>query len=55
MSQDQIDALVARLATDPAFASALGAARTATDAQLIAAEHGFDVTAGELAAVSMEL
>ncbi|MCX6433148.1 MAG: Nif11-like leader peptide family RiPP precursor [Actinobacteria bacterium] len=49
MSQDQLDALVARLASDPTFASALSAATTAEDAQRIAAEHGFDVTAGELA------
>ena len=54
MSQDQIDALVARLASDPAFASALGAAASADDAQRIAAEHGFDVTTGELAAAPIE-
>ena len=55
MSQDQIDALVARLASDPAFAAALGAATSADDAQRIAAEYGFDVTTGELADASIEL
>lgn len=54
MSQDQIDALVARLASDPAFASALDSAPTPEDAQRIAAEHGFDVTTGELAAASTD-
>ena len=49
MSQDQLDALIARLASDPAFASAFGAASTPEDAKRIAAEHGFDVTTGELA------
>ena len=54
MSQDQLDALVARLASDPAFASALAAATTTEDAQRVAAEHGFDVTPVELAAASSE-
>ena len=54
MSQDQIDALVARLANDPAFAAALGAAASADDAQRIAAEYGFDVTTDELAAAPTE-
>ncbi len=54
MSQDQIDALVARLASDPAFAAALGAAANADDAQRIAAKHGFDLTTGELAAASIQ-
>jgi len=54
MSQDQIDALIARLASDPAFASALDGATTAEDAQRIAAEYGFDVTPSELAAASSE-
>ena len=54
MSQDQLDALIARLASDPAFASALAAATTAQDAQRVAAEHGFDVTPSELAAASSE-
>ena len=54
MSQDQLDALIARIASDPAFAAALAAATTADDAQRIAAEHGFDVTPGELAAADAE-
>lgn len=54
MSQDQLDALIARLASDPAFAAALGAATTPEDAQRIAAEHGFDVTPSELDAASSE-
>ena len=48
------DALIARLASDSAFASALAAATTPADAQRIAAEHGFDVTPGELAEASAE-
>ena len=52
MSQEQLDALIARLASDAGFASALAAAATSEDAQRIAAEHGFDVTPGELAAAS---
>ncbi|MCX6433509.1 MAG: Nif11-like leader peptide family RiPP precursor, partial [Actinobacteria bacterium] len=52
VSQDQIDALVARLTSDPAFAASLTVAPTPEDAQRIAAEHGFDVTPGELAAAS---
>ena len=51
-TSDQFDALIARLASDPAFASALAAATTPEDAQRIAAEHGFDVTPGELAAAT---
>ena len=39
MSQDQLDALIARLASDAAFASALDAATTPEDAQRIAAEN----------------
>lgn len=54
MSQDQIEALVARLASDPMFSSALGAATTPQDAERIAAEHGFDVTAGELASIASD-
>ena len=54
VSQDQLDALIARLASDPAFAAALAAATTAEDAQRIAAEHGFEVIPGELAAASWE-
>ncbi len=52
MSQDQLDALIARLASDAAFVSALDAAATPEDAQRIAAEHGFDVTPSELADAS---
>ena len=48
MSQDQLDALIARLAVDPDFSSALGAATTEGDAQQIAAQNGFDVTSDEL-------
>ena len=49
MSQDQRDALIARLASDPTLASALAVAATADDAQRIAEEHGFDITFAELA------
>ena len=52
MSQEQLEALIARLASDPAFASALAAATTPEDAQQVAAEHGFDVTPGELVAAT---
>ena len=52
MSQDQLDALIARLASDPTFASALSAATTAEDAQRVASEHGFDVTPAELTALA---
>ena len=54
MSQDQLDALIARLSSDSAFAAALAAAATSEEAQRIAAEYGFDVTPGELAAASTE-
>ncbi len=52
MSQDQLDALIARIASDPTFAAALSAAATAEEAQGIAAEQGFDVTASEFAAAA---
>ena len=52
MSQDQLDALIARIASDPAFAAALAAATTAEEAQGIVAEQGFDVTASEFAAAA---
>ena len=52
MSQDQLDALIARIASDPTFAAALTAATTAEEAQGIAAEQGFDVTASEFAAAA---
>ena len=54
MSQEQLDALVARLNSDPDFARALGAASSADDALGIAAANGFGVTAGELAGVEWE-
>ena len=54
MSQDQVAARIARLVSDTDFASALAAATTAEDAHRVAAEHGFDVTPGELAAASSE-
>ncbi len=52
MSQDQIDALVARLASDAAFASAFDAATTPEDAHRIAADCGFDVSPSELASAA---
>ena len=52
MSQDQLDALIARLASDPTFAASLAAATTVEDAQQIAAKHGFDVTSAELTALA---
>lgn len=54
MSQDQIDALIARLASDSGFSESLAAAPTPQDAQQIAADHGFDVTLDELAGASSE-
>ncbi len=54
MSQDQIEALLARLASDPAFASAFAAATTSDDAQRIATEHGFEGTPAELSAVKSD-
>ncbi len=54
MSQDHLDVIIARLASDPAFAAALTAAASAEDAQWIAAEHGFNVTASELAAATSD-
>ena len=48
MTQDQLDALIAQLASDPTFAASLAAATTVEDAQQIAAKHGFDVTSAEL-------
>ncbi|MCX6433510.1 MAG: Nif11-like leader peptide family RiPP precursor [Actinobacteria bacterium] len=52
MSQDQIDALIARLTSDSAFSASLTAAPPPEDAQRIAAEHGFDVTPEQLAAAT---
>ena len=52
MSQDQLGALLTRLASDPTFAASLAAATTVEDAQQIAAEHGFDVTSAELTAAT---
>lgn len=52
MPQDQLDALIARLASDPTFAASLAAATTVADAQQIAAKHGFDVTTAELTAAT---
>ena len=52
MSQDQLDALLTRLASDPTFAASLAAATTVEDAQQIAAKHGFDVTSAELTAAT---
>ena len=48
MSQDQLDALLTRLASDPSFAASLASATTVEDAQQIAAKHGFDVTSAEM-------
>ena len=52
MPQDEIDALIARLDSDPAFAASLTAAPTPEDAQRIAAECGFDVTPEQFAAAT---
>ena len=52
MSQDQLDALIAQLTSDPTFAASLAAATTVEDAQQIAAKHGFDVTSTELTAAT---
>ena len=52
MSQDQLDALITRLASDPTFAASLAAATTVEDAQQIAAKHGFDVTSADLTAAT---
>ncbi len=47
MPKDQLDALIARFASDPTFAASLAAAKSVEEAQEIAAAHGFDVTASE--------
>ena len=52
MSQDQLDALIAQLTSDPTFAASLAAATTVEDAQQIASKHGFDVTPTELTAAT---
>ena len=52
MSQDQLDALITRLASDPTFAASLATATTVEDAQQIAAKHGFYVTSTELTAAT---
>ena len=52
VSQDQLDALLTRLASDPTFAASLAAATTLEDAQQIASKHGFDVTPTELTAAT---
>ena len=52
MSQDQLDALIAQLTSDPTFAASLAAATTVEDAQQIASKHGFDVTPTELTALA---
>ena len=54
ISQDQLDALLTRLASDPTFAASLAAATTVEDAQQIAAKHGFDVTSAELTSVASD-
>ena len=54
MSQDQLDALLTRLASDPTFAASLAAATTVEDAQQIASKHGFDVTSAELTSVASD-
>ena len=51
MSQEQIDALVARYNDDSAFAAAMDAVAGTDDAVRVAAEHGFEVDVAELAAV----
>ena len=55
MSQDQIDALVARYNADAELAAAMDAAADSDAAVRIAAEHGFGVEAAELAAASDKL
>ena len=54
MSQEQINALIARLASDSNFASTLAAASSEEEALRIAGEHGFDVTLLELATATAE-
>ena len=54
ISQDQLDALLTRLASDPTFAASLAAATTVEDAQQIASKHGFDVTPTELTSVTSD-
>ena len=49
MSQEQIDALVARYNDDSVFAAAMDAVAGTDDAVRVAAEHGFEVDAAELA------
>lgn len=57
MSAEQLDAIVARYRTDPAFAAQMNRAGSADDAAAIAREHGFEVSADEFlgAAQSVDL
>ena len=51
MSQEQIDSLVQRMSSDPAFAATIAEAGTALDVQRVACEHGFDISLDEIGAV----
>lgn len=42
--QDQLTALKAKMASDPAFRAELEGAKTREDAERVAAAHGFDVS-----------
>ena len=48
--QDQIDALIVRLAAEPGFAEAMTAAGSAEDAVAVAANHGLTMSAGDITA-----
>lgn len=49
MTQEHIDALVARYTSDAEFAAAIDAVSDMDEAVRVAAAHGLDVTAAELA------
>lgn len=51
MSQRSLDSLARRLDSDPALAAAMASAVSVADAQHLATEHGFSVSADDLAAV----
>jgi predicted ribosomally synthesized peptide with nif11-like leader len=54
MSQDQIDAIIARLDSDPGFAQAMSSALTTGDAVAVAASHGFTISADDLTVALLE-
>jgi len=54
MSQDQIDAIIARLDSDADFAEAMTSAASAEDAMAVAAAHGFTLSADDLTVAMLD-